>query len=174
MDTQKRIRELIMMCCLMFFSGQALWAQEDNLILQLDFEHTDGRTVSDPDHSGISATLMNDASVDQMGKFHILNLGNNTGYLDLTEKAGNLFRQTDNYTISMYYRVNEKASLSGAGFFLWSFSTSTACTNVEGKYSAYRLNAQRFANSTGGYSNETGKNGYMWSIRRVEARVPFI
>ena len=153
---QKRIRELIMMCCLMFFSGQALWAQEDNLILQLDFEHTDGRTVSDPDHSGISATLMNDASVDQMGKFHILNLGNNTGYLDLTEKAGDLFRQTDNYTISMYYRVNEKASLSGAGFFLWSFSTSTACTNVEGKYSAYRLNAQRFANSTGGYSNETG------------------
>ena len=115
---QKRIRELIMMCCLMFFSGQALWAQEDNLILQLDFEHTDGRTVSDPDHSGISATLMNDASVDQMGKFHILNLGNNTGYLDLTEKAGDLFRQTDNYTISMYYRVNEKASLSGAGFFL--------------------------------------------------------
>ena len=61
---QKRIRELIMMCCRMFFSGHALWAQEDNLILQLDFEHTDGRTVSDPDHSGISATLMNDASVD--------------------------------------------------------------------------------------------------------------
>ena len=153
---QKPIRKLIMMCCLMFFSGQALWAQDDNLILQLDFEHTDGRTVSDPDHSGISATLMNDASVDQMGKFHILDLGNNTGYLDLTEKAGDLFRQTDNYTISMYYRVSEKASLSGAGFFLWSFSTSTACTNVEGKYSAYRLNAQRFANSTGGYSNETG------------------
>lgn len=31
-----------------------------------------------------------------------------------------------------------------------------ACTATEGKYSAYRLNAQRFANSTGGYANETG------------------
>ncbi len=152
---KRRIKEFLALFCLLL-SGHALYAQTENLCMHFDFEHTDGRTVSDPDHSGISATLMNDASVDQMGKFHILNLGNNTGYLDLTEKAGDLFRQTDNYTISMYYRVNEKASLSGAGFFLWSFSTSTACTNVEGKYSAYRLNAQRFANSTGGYSNETG------------------
>ena len=152
---KRRIKEFLALFCLLL-SGHALYAQTENLCMHFDFEHTDGRTVSDPDHSGISATLMNDASVDQMGKFHILNLGNNTGYLDLTEKAGDLFRQTDNYTISMYYRVSEKASLSGAGFFLWSFSTSTACTNVEGKYSAYRLNAQRFANSTGGYSNETG------------------
>ena len=152
---KRRIKEFLALFCLLL-SGHALYAQTENLCMHFDFEHTDGRTVSDPDHSGISATLMNDASVDQMGKFHILNLGNNTGYLDLTEKAGDLFRQTDNYTISMYYRVNEKASLSGAGFFLWSFSTSTACTDIEGKYSAYRLNAQRFANSTGGFTNETG------------------
>ncbi len=152
---KRRIKEFLALFCLLL-SGHALYAQTENLCMHFDFEHTDGRTVSDPDHSGISATLMNDASVDQMGKFHILNLGNNTGYLDLTEKAGDLFRQTDNYTISMYYRVSEKASLSGAGFFLWSFSTSTACTDIEGKYSAYRLNAQRFANSTGGFTNETG------------------
>ena len=152
---KRRIKEFLALFCLLL-SGHALYAQTENLCMHFDFEHTDGRTVSDPDHSGISATLMNDASVDQMGKFHILNLGNNTGYLDLTEKAGDLFRQTDNYTISMYYRVSEKASLSGAGFFLWSFSTSTACTDIEGKYSAYRLNAQRFANSTGGFTNESG------------------
>ena len=152
---KRRIKEFLALFCLLL-SGHALYAQTENLCMHFDFEHTDGRTVSDPDHSGISATLMNDASVDQMGKFHILNLGNNTGYLDLAEKAGDLFRQTDNYTISMYYRVSEKASLSGAGFFLWSFSTSTACTDIEGKYSAYRLNAQRFANSTGGFTNETG------------------
>ena len=151
----KQIQKLIVMFCLMFFCGQRVLAQDDGLILHFDFEHVPGNAVSDPDCSGIAATLMNEAKIDKMGKYHVLNLGNNNGYLDLTEKAGDLFRKTNVYTISMYYRVNEKASLSGNGFFLWAFSTSADCSQSAGKYSAYRLNAQRFANSTGGYNHES-------------------
>ena len=58
--------------------------------------------------------------------------------------------------MSVYYRVDSDASLSGAGFFLWSFSTLAACDATNGQYIAYRLNAQRIASSTGGYSNEVG------------------
>lgn len=114
-----------------------------------------GTSVSDTECSGITASLKNEATVSKMGKYRVLNLGSGTGYLDLTEQAGELFKSMDAYSISMYYRVDEKASLSGAGFFLWTFSSSAACTGSEGKYSAYRLNAQRFANATGGYGNET-------------------
>lgn len=144
------------MFCMFLVTNLTAFAQEDGLCMKFDFEDTNGNSVSDVVNTALTATLMNDARIDEMGKYHVLNLGNGSGYLDLTEEAGDIFRQNDSYTLSMYYRVDEKASLTGAGFFLWSFSTSTACTSNEGKYSAYRLNAQRFANSTGGYANETG------------------
>lgn len=131
-------------------------AQESNLILHYDFENVSGSTVPDISESGVNATLKNEAKIVEMGKYHVMDLGNGTGYLDMTANAGELLKSTDNYTISMYYRVNEKASLTGNGHFLWAFSTSTSCQATSGKYTAYRLNAQRFATSTGGYQNEKG------------------
>ena len=62
----------------------------------------------------------------------------------------------DDFTISVYYCVARDASLSGAGFFLWSFSQLSANSETSGPYMAYRLNAQRMATSTGGFANETG------------------
>lgn len=131
-------------------------AQDDGLVIHLDFSKVSGTSVADVSTSGISATLINDAKVETMGKYHVLNLGAGTGYLDLSAQAGAVMKQTDNYSVSMYYRVDANAALSGNGFFLWSFSTSTDCQQSTGKYSAYRLNAQRYATSTGGYGHETG------------------
>lgn len=157
-DMKSKRKKLCMLLasCFVACTGTGLYAQEDGLRLHFDFEQVNGTSVTDASTSGIIASLKNGAKVEEMGKYHVLNLGNQSGYLDLTEKTGALFKEMDSYTVSMYYRVDENASLSGAGFFLWSFSTSMACTASEGKYSAYRLNAQRFANSTGGYQHETG------------------
>lgn len=88
-------------------------AQESNLILHYDFENVSGSTVPDISESGVNATLKNEAKIVEMGKYHVMDLGNGTGYLDMTANAGELLKSTDNYTISMYYRVNEKASLTG-------------------------------------------------------------
>ena len=137
-------------------AGPQAAAQEDGLLMDFDFENASGTSVPDAATSGITATLHNQAKVVEMGKYHVLDLGNGTGYLDLTGQAGELFKGLNAYTLSMYYRVDENASIGAAGNFLWAFSTSMACTATEGKYSAYRLNAQRFAVSTGGYNNETG------------------
>ena len=157
-DMKSKRKKLCMLLasCFVACTGTGLYAQEDGLRLHFDFEQVNGTSVTAASTSGIIASLKNGAKVEEMGKYHVLNLGNQSGYLDLTEKTGALFKEMDSYTVSMYYRVDENASLSGAGFFLWSFSTSMACTASEGKYSAYRLNAQRFANSTGGYQHETG------------------
>lgn len=126
----------------------------DQLKLHIDFQNTNGTTVTDATNSGITCTLKNEATVTQLGNINVLNLGNGTGYLDLTAATGTLFASLDTFTISMYYYVDTDATITQAGNFLWSFSTSTACTSTAGKYSAYRINAQRFAVSTGGYSNE--------------------
>ena len=126
------------------------------LVLHYDFQTAGGTTVPDKSTSGIDATLRNGAAIDVMGDWALLDLGQSGGFLDMTAKAGALFRTLDSYTLSMYYRVNKATSLSGNGHFLWAFSTTVANSATSGKYSAYRLNAQRFANSTGGYNNETG------------------
>lgn len=130
-------------------------AQEANLKMKFDFTDVAGNSVKD-DVSGITATLVNNAKIMSMGKYKVLDLGNGTGYLNMTAAAGKVFSQNDDFSISVYYRVNEEASLSGNGFFLWSFATTENTTATAGKYSAYRLNAQRFASSNGGYQNETG------------------
>ena len=128
----------------------------DGLKCQMDFTNVEGKNVTDP-RSGITAKIMNTATVEEMGSYRVLNLGGSgTGYLDLTAATGELFAGMANYTVSVYYRVKENTSLSGNGHFLWAFSTSTACTSSAGVYTAYRLNAQRFASSTGGNSNEKG------------------
>lgn len=156
MKTKLKMR-LWLASCLLTGAWLGLQAQTDGLRLRYDFEQTSGASVSDVSpEGGVTATLKNQAQVVEMGKYHVLDLGSGTGYLDLTARAGEVFRSLDSYTVSVYYRVDEDASLSGNGFFLWAFSTSEACTASDGKYSAYRLNAQRFANSTGGYGNEYG------------------
>ena len=106
---------MLLASCLAACTGTGLHAQEDGLRLHFDFEQVNGTSVTDASTSGITATLKNGAKVEEMGKYHVLNLGNQSGYLDLSEKTGTLFKNMDAYTISMYYRVDENASLSGRG-----------------------------------------------------------
>ena len=108
-------------------------AQEANLKMKFDFTDVAGNSVKD-DVSGITATLVNNAKIMSMGKYKVLDLGNGTGYLNMTAAAGKVFSQNDDFSISVYYRVNEEASLSGNGFFLWSFATTENTTATAGKY----------------------------------------
>ena len=101
------------------------------LVLHYDFQAADGTTITDKSASGIDATLRNGAAIDVMGDWALLNLGQSGGFLDMTAKAGALFRTLDNYTISMYYRVNKATSLSGNGHFLWAFSTTVSSPDSE-------------------------------------------
>lgn len=147
-----RIKLLLILLLCGFIHARA---QENNLKMKLDFEKVSGTNVTDA-VSGITMKIMGSAKIAKMGKYHVLDLGNGSGYLDMTAEAGKEFAGCEDYTLSVYYRVDESASLSGAGYFLWSFSTLSANSATGGAYSAYRLNAQRIASSTGGFSNETG------------------
>ena len=131
------------------------WSQDDHLKLHFDFSDVTGTQVKDR-VSGISAKMMGAAKVMKMGQQGVLDLGNATGYLDMTAQAGQLVRSLEDFTVSVYYRVDEGASLSGAGHFLWCFSQAAANTQTSSPYMAYRLNAQRLATSTGGWGSEVG------------------
>ena len=128
---------------------------QEHLKLQFNFDHVSGKSVTDP-VSGVTAQLMNEASVVSYGSRHVLDLGDGTGYLDMTREAGAVVKGLADFTVSVYYRVDKNASLYGAGYFLWCFSQSAANTQTSAPYSAYRLNAQRMATSTGGWGSEVG------------------
>ena len=149
------MKRKILWTWMLMLVGWTAWAQNENVKMRFDFKNVSGADVTD-NISGVTAKLVGSAKVTAMGDYRILDLGSASGYLNLTAEAGKVFAASDNYTISVYYRVNEQASLAGNGYFLWAFSTSEACTSNGGIYSAYRLNAQRIASSTGGYKSETG------------------
>ena len=141
---------------LLLFLCTTIWAQQDDALrLRMDFGEAAGSTVEDA-VSGIAARVVSPAHIVEMGKYRVLDLGNGAGYLDLTASVGALFADCTDYTVSVFYRVGKSASLAGNGYFLWAFSNLAANTATTGPYTAYRLNAQRVAASTGGYTNETG------------------
>ena len=95
----KRIKAIVGLLLLM--AGQAV-AQEEHLVMHFDFENVDGKNVTDP-VSGITAKVMNQASVVEMGSRRVLDLGNGTGYLDMTRGAGEVVRNLTDFTVSVYY-----------------------------------------------------------------------
>ena len=132
-------------------------AQETHLCLHLDFANASGKNVSDTETgSGVTAKVVSPAKFDRIGDYGIVDLGNGAGYVDLTRVTGSIVRNLEDFTLSLYYRVDEAASLTGAGYFLWSFSQLSANGADSGPYSAYRLNVQRMATTPGGFAHEVG------------------
>ena len=142
------------LCALLLLTGQ-VQAQDENLRLHFDFTSVEGTTVRD-NVTGLAAKTVGNAAVKSIGKYRVLELGESNGYLDMTQESGKVAKALGDFTVSVYYRVNVEASLSGAGHFLWCFSQSAANTQTASPYMAYRLNAQRMATSTGGWGSESG------------------
>ena len=127
---------------LLLLAGMTVRAQDENLKMRFDFENVSGTSVTD-NISGVTAKTVGAAKVVEMGSRHVLDLGNGSGYLNMTVNAGKIVRQLEDFTISVYYCVARDASLSGAGYFLWAFSQLSANTEISGPYMGYRINAQR-------------------------------
>ncbi len=152
----------VKMCLLLLLVALTTGAQttpsvtsDDHLMMQFDFENVSGTQVTDT-VSGITAKAVGAARVVEMGDCHVLDLGNGSGYLNMTVEAGKLIRQLEDFTISVYYCVARDATLSGNGYFLWAFSHAATNTETTGAYTAYRLNAQRMATSPAGWGGEVG------------------
>lgn len=130
----------------------------ENLVLHYDFSNVSGTSVTDMSPTGADAELKGSAKIIAVGKYYAVDLGNGNGYVDMNaaKKAGAVVKALGNHTISCYYFVNDNADITGAGNFLWSFSTSTATSQTAGAYTAYRVNAQRAASSPAGWGSEIG------------------
>jgi len=136
----------------------ALFAQvpTNGLRLSYDFSGTNGTSVPDISGNGYNATLQNGAKVEKAGDFNVLKLGTSNGYLDMGTGTGSMVSTLTDFSVATYLFIDSNSSISGNGFFVWSFSTSSACSKTGGKYIAYRANAQRYAITTAGWGSENG------------------
>lgn len=160
----KRFRLLLMFVALLNALG--IWAEEANLKLHFNFENATGNAVPEAVSGGtLKGTLLNNAKVEKMGKYHVLNLGSANGYFDMGAGAGKVMAGCTNFTISMYYYVNANQDISGLGNFLFTFSTQETCSSSAGCYYFYTLNSQRFAASQAGYGSESSVNANVVSAK---------
>lgn len=160
----KRFRLLLMFVALLNALG--IWAEEANLKLHFNFENATGNAVPETVSGGtLKGTLQNNAKVEKMGKYHVLNLGSANGYFDMGAGAGKVIAGCTNFTISMYYYVNANQDISGLGNFLFTFSTQETCSSDAGCYYFYALNSQRFAASQAGYGSESSVNANVVSAK---------
>lgn len=160
----KRFRLLLMFVALLNALG--IWAEEANLKLHFNFENATGNAVPEAVSGGtLKGTLQNNAKVEKMGKYHVLNLGSANGYFDMGAGAGKVMAGCTNFTISMYYYVNANQDIFGLGNFLFTFSTQETCSSDAGCYYFYALNSQRFAASQAGYGSESSVNANVVSAK---------
>ena len=92
MNMKTIVKKWIVACTVFLFLAANAMAQDENLVLHYTFEDVSGTSVSDASASGVTAKLVNQAKVEKMGKYSVLNLGANNGYLDMTSAAGGIVR----------------------------------------------------------------------------------
>ena len=125
------------------------------LILHYDFKKAENGLVTDRTKSHYDGSLMGSAKIESAQDGNCADLGYGNGYIDMGSNIGKKLQSIDEFTVAVKYKVDEKASLQGNGYFLWAFSTLEQNTQHEGRYHAYKLNVQRGENSIGGWANET-------------------
>ena len=121
----------------------------------IHFQAADNNQIIDLTGNDFKAELKNSANIQKMGSYHVIDLGTANGYVDLGAQTGSVLSQMDDFSVSVYYFIRSASSIIGSGNFLWTFSTQETCDQTTGKYIAYRVNAQRYAFSEGGWGNES-------------------
>lgn len=128
---------------------------KEGLQLHYDFKTVNGSTVADVSGNGYDGTLINGASVETSNDWSMLKLGYNNGYLDMGTSTGNLIASLADFSVASYLYIDSSSSISGNGHFAWVFSTTNASSQNNGRYIAYRVNTQRYAQSNAGWGGES-------------------
>ena len=123
---------------------------DPNLVVHYIFEDTGSNVVTDATGNGHDATLEQGAIVKKIGKYDVMDLGADNGFLDMGSAMGEVIITLEDYSIATYLRVDTAARVRANGNFVYAFSTMEFCTGTEGEFVAYRVNQQRHEQSIGG------------------------
>jgi len=120
------------------------------------FDNVTNGVVPDLSGQGNNGTLVNNASIVKQGKYNVMDLGLDKGYMDMGSTIGSVAASMSDYTFSAYYRIDPSVTLSGNGYDLFAFSTMPACSASAGQYLYYRTTSQSLAISPAGWNKSKG------------------
>ncbi|MFC0877250.1 LamG-like jellyroll fold domain-containing protein [Saccharicrinis sp. FJH2] len=96
----------------------------------------DGVSIDDISGNGFVGSLENEAWVRTIGEttqYDVLDMGEGTGYFDMSAALGEHIHQLGEYTISMFFRVSEDyTGIGNNGNFFWSFCNTEDIYNGGG------------------------------------------
>ena len=141
-----------------FFLSAALLAlvavscekSDPSLVVHYIFESGDAGVVADATGNGHNATLEQGATVKKIGRYDVMDLGADNGFLDMGASMGEVIVALEDYSMATYIRIDTAARVRAYGNFVYAFSTMEHCTGTEGLFVAYRVNQQRHEQSIGG------------------------
>ena len=150
------MKKILFLLIAILFSSMLKAQLTDGLQLQYSFEAdtSDASLVKDVTGNNYDGVLSNGASLMKLENFNVLALGNQNGYVDMGTKTGDLIASLGDFSIAAYLYIEPASDITGNGNFVWAFSDNNNCSQTAGKYIAYRVNAQRYAQSTGGWGSE--------------------
>ncbi|MCM1109533.1 MAG: family 43 glycosylhydrolase [Clostridium sp.] len=131
-------------------------AQNLRLHYGLSRDVAGARTVTDETGGGHDATLKGTARIASFDGQNVISLGTGSGYADLGESTGDIMASLTDFTIHTRIYIPSSVTLSGNGFFIWTFSNAA---NISTSPTGYLfLNAQqlRYAITRTNYSAESG------------------
>jgi hypothetical protein len=149
----------ILILLFMVLSSTISFATDTTLKLQYVFNSTGNDSIADNSGNGYKAILMNGATVKQIGRFNVLDLGSLNGYVDMTSKTGNLIKSlTGDFTLSTFLYVNSSVDLTAAGNFVWTFANSADMLNTANGNMFFTALNTRYAITTTYWSAELSVN----------------
>ena len=130
------------------------FAQDSSLKLLYSFKTT-GTDVVDDSGNTYHGILKNGASIQTLGRYGVLSLGTQNGYVDMTANTGKLINTLSDFTVSMYVYINPEVDLSLNGNFIWTFANSADMARTANGNMFFTALNTRYAISKTHWQNET-------------------
>ena len=122
------------------------YASNNNIVTNL---------IPDETGNGYDATLQNGAILKKLGRFNVIDLGSQNGYLDMGSKTGTVIQSLSNFTIALNVYVDPTVVLTNAGNFIWTFANSSNMGSTSNGNMFFTALNTRYAISKTNYNAES-------------------
>ena len=140
--------------CLLTGLNISGYAQDSSLKIYYPFSGT-GTEVTDASGNSNNGILKNGAVIEQLGRFNVLNLGSQNGYVDLTANVGKLIGSLNDFSVSLYVYIDPSVDLNLNGNFIWTFANSADMARTANGNMFLTAKNTRYAISKTNWQNET-------------------
>jgi len=147
--------KILVLLCLGIYPSNT-FATDTTLKIQYALNNsTTTNLITDESGNGYDAALLNGALVKKLGRFNVIDLGSQNGYLDLGSKTGAVIQSLSDFTIALNVYVDPSVVLTNAGNFIWTFANSSNMGSTSNGNMFFTALNTRYAISKTNYNAES-------------------